>query len=178
MIIPAAIRVACQAAALTTPDRCSPLERALPSPGFTLVQSLDGDEQPECRSRELTGRVLACLGIDPDMTYQAQLAVQELATNARRHAPPPHELYIAIRTRDVKIAVTDADPRHEVVSQLLAAAISTRSEQDTSLLSESGRGLRIIASLFPGACGADPARTACGSRQAKQVWIIIPLPVR
>jgi len=177
MIDQAGIRAACQTAALTTPDRSSSPERALPGRGLTLVQSLDG-EQPEYRSRELTGRVLAFLGIDPDMTYQAQLAVQELATNARRHAPPPHELYIAIRTRDVKIAVTDADPCYEAVAQLLAAAISGQPEQDTSLLSESGRGLRIIAALFPGACGAGPARTACRSRQAKQVWIIIPLPTR
>jgi anti-sigma regulatory factor (Ser/Thr protein kinase) len=176
MIDQAGIRAACPTAALTTPNRWSS-QRGLPSSGLTLVQSLDG-EKPEYRSRELTGRVLAFLGIDPDMTYQVQLAVQELATNARRHAPPPHELYIAIRTRDVKIAVIDADPGYEAVAQLLAAARRGQPEQDASLLSESGRGLRIIAALFPGACGAGPARTACRSRQAKQVWIIIPLPTR
>ena len=176
MIDQAGIRAACPTAALTTPNRLQ-----LPA-GAALVRT---HPRPVARRREarvpvarLTGRVLAFLGIDPDMTYQVQLAVQELATNARRHAPPPHELYIAIRTRDVKIAVIDADPGYEAVAQLLAAARRGQPEQDASLLSESGRGLRIIAALFPGACGAGPARTACRSRQAKQVWIIIPLPTR
>jgi anti-sigma regulatory factor (Ser/Thr protein kinase) len=166
-------RVACQTAALATPDRHNSPERALPSPELTLVQPLDG-EQPEHRARDLTSRVLAILGIDPDTTYQVQLAVQELATNARRHAPPPHELHITICTSDVKIAVTDADSCHEAVAQLLAAAASH--PEDTSLLSESGRGLRIIAALFPGACGAGPACAPSSSRQAKQVWISVPLP--
>ncbi|HEX3958606.1 MAG TPA: ATP-binding protein [Trebonia sp.] len=175
MTIQAGIRVPCPTAALTTPDHRGSPERALLSPGLTLVQSLDG-EQSEYRSRDLTGRVLAFLGIDPDTTYQAQLAVQELATNARRHAPPPHELRIAIRASDVKIAVTDADPGHEAVAQSLATANSSQPGQDTSLLSESGRGLLIIARLFPGACGAGPAGAASRARQAKQVWISIPFP--
>jgi anti-sigma regulatory factor (Ser/Thr protein kinase) len=177
MIIQADIRAACQTTALTTPDRCGSPEPALPSPRLTLVHSLDA-EQSEYRSRDLTGRVLDILGNDPDTIYQAQLAVQELATNARRHAPPPHELHIAVRTCDVELAVTDADPRHEVVAQLLASAVSSQPEQDTSLLSESGRGLRIIAALFPGACGAGPADAASRTGQSKQVWISIPLPTR
>ncbi len=175
MKIQTGMRVACQTAALATPDRHSSPERVLPSPGLTLVQPLDG-EQPEHRSRDLTGRVLTILGIDPDTTYQAQLAVQELATNARRHAPPPHELHITICTSEVKIAITDAGPHHEAVAQLLAAATSSQPEQDASLLSESGRGLRIIATLFPGACGAGPACASSRSRQAKEVWISVPLP--
>jgi anti-sigma regulatory factor (Ser/Thr protein kinase) len=177
MTIKAGIRGPCPTTAPTAPDRRGSPERALLSPGLTLVQSLDG-EQPEYRARDLTGRVLGFLGIDPDTTYQAQLAVQELATNARRHAPPPHELRIAIRVSDVKIAVTDADPRYKAVAQLLAAAVSSQPEQDASLLSESGRGLRIIAALFPGACGAGSRCAASRSRQAKQVWISIPLPTR
>jgi anti-sigma regulatory factor (Ser/Thr protein kinase) len=175
MTIKAGIRGPCPTAVPMTPDRRSP-ERALLSPGLTLVQSLDG-EQPEYRARDLTGRVLGFLGLDPDTTYQAQLAVQELATNARRHAPPPHELRITIRASDVKVAVTDADPRYKAVAQLLSAAVSSQPEQDTGLLSESGRGLRIVAALFPGACGAGPTCAASArSRQAKQVWISIPLP--
>jgi anti-sigma regulatory factor (Ser/Thr protein kinase) len=176
MIIQADIRVACQTAR-TTPDGRGFPERMLPSPGLTFVESLGG-EQPEHRSRELVGHVLAILDIDPDTIYQAQLAVQELATNARRHAPPPHELHISIRASDVKIAVTDADPHHEAVAQFLAAAISSQPEQGASLLRESGRGLRIVATMFPGACGAEPAYAASWSRQAKQVWISIPLPTR
>ena len=121
--------------------------------------------------------MLDILGIDLDTIYQAQLAVQELATNARRHAPPPHELHIAIRAGDVRLAVTDADPRYEMVAQLLATANSSQPEQ-AGLLSESGRGLRIIATLFPGACGAGPACAASRAGQAKQVWISIPLPTR
>jgi len=177
MIIQVGRRVACRTEARPTPDWHSSPERAIPSPGLTLVQPLDG-EQPEHRSRDLAGRVLAILGIDPDTTYQVQLAVQELATNARRHAPPPHELRITVRTNDVMIAVTDADPRHETVAQLLAVTASSQPEQDTSLLGESGRGLRIIAALFPGACGAGPACVQLRSRQAKQVWIIVRRPTR
>jgi anti-sigma regulatory factor (Ser/Thr protein kinase) len=177
MTIHADIRAACQTTAITTtPDPCGSPERALPSARLTLVQALDA-EQSEYRSRDLTGRVLDILGIDLDTIYQAQLAVQELATNARRHAPPPHELHIAIRAGDVRLAVTDADPRYEMVAQLLATANSSQPEQ-AGLLSESGRGLRIIATLFPGACGAGPACAASRGRQAKQVWISIPLPSR
>src|SRR5260370_6423467 len=141
MKIQTGMRVACQTAALATPDRHSSPQRVLPSPGLTLVQPLDG-EQPEHRSRDLTGRVLTILGIDPDTTYQAQLAVQELATNARRHAPPPHELHITICTSEVKIAITDAGPHHEAFAQLLAAAPNNQSAQDPILLSQSARVLR------------------------------------
>ena len=151
-------------------------ERAVPSQGLTFVQQLDG-EQPERRSRDLTGRMLDILGIDPDTIYRVQLAVQELATNARRHAPPPHELHITVHPDNVKIAVTDADSRHEAVAQLLAA-VSSQPERDASLLSESGRGLRIVAALFPGACGAGPVGPVPRSRQAKQVWISVRRPIR
>jgi anti-sigma regulatory factor (Ser/Thr protein kinase) len=148
--------------------------RSAPSTTTALVIPLDG-EQPERRSRDLTGRVLANLGIDQDTADQVQLAVHELAANARRHAPPPRELRITLRPADVQIAVTDADARYEAVAQRLAAAAS-RPEQDADQLSESGRGLRIVAALFPGACGAGPAYAAAGACQAKQVWIAVPLP--
>jgi anti-sigma regulatory factor (Ser/Thr protein kinase) len=167
--------VDCQTAAPATASRHRPQAQALQAPELTLTQLLDG-EQPEHQARDLTGRVLAILGIDPDTTYQAQLAVQELATNARRHAPAPRELHVTIRASDVRIAVTDADPRHETVTRLLAAVASSQPEQDASLLSESGRGLQIIATLFPGACGAGPAYLPASSPEAKQVWISIPLP--
>jgi len=176
MTVQAGNRVTCRSAAPARLEQRGPAERALPRQGPLLVLPIDG-EQPERQSRDLVGWLLAILGSDPDVIFQAQLAVQELAANARGHAPPPRELHVTVNVDSVKIAVIDADPNYEAIARLLAAAADDRQpERDDSALSESGRGLRIVAALFPGACGAEPAGARSRSGQGKQVWISVRRP--
>jgi hypothetical protein len=126
--------------------------------------------RPERRARDIVGTLLAGLGCT-DEVFDAQLAVQELVTNALRYAPPPHELRIFITPVDVEIAVADGGADHRSVAERL-----TEAPEETLSVDESGRGLRIVSALFPGACGAAPAPAAPGYPAGKQVWITVPRP--
>lgn len=101
------------------------------------------------------GTLLAGLG-RTGKVFDAQLAVQELVTNALRYAPP-HELRIFITPLDVEIAVVDGGADHRSVAELLTGV-----PDETPSVDDSGRGLRIVSALFPGACGAAPAPAAPG----------------
>lgn len=126
--------------------------------------------RPEHRAREIVGALLTALGC-ADEVFDTQLAVQELVTNALRHAPPAHELRIFSTALAVKIAVADGGTDHDVVAGLLARAAA-----GIPSLEESGRGLQVVGGLFPGACGAEPVLAGPGRPAAKQVWISVPVP--
>ncbi len=76
----------------------------------------------------------------------------------------------------MKIAVADRDLDHQAVARMITQVGGPAPDGDDQALSESGRGLQIIAAMFPGACGAEPARTSPGFPAAKQVWISLPVP--
>jgi anti-sigma regulatory factor (Ser/Thr protein kinase) len=73
---------------------------------FAIIRFLHGPE-PERRARRLVTKVLTDLGIVEEVD-DVQLAVCEMVTNARRHAPQPYELRIFICAEVVKVAVTDS----------------------------------------------------------------------
>jgi Histidine kinase-like ATPase domain len=136
---------------------------------YALVSCLHGP-RPEHRARRLVACVLARAGITSGVD-DAEAAVSELVTNARRHAVGPYELRIIVDHSAVKIAVMDGGADYvELAHRLLHAATGGAAD------GESGRGLQIVTGLFPGCCGAEPTSTCTGNTQAKQVWITLARP--
>lgn len=142
----------------------------IPNPvgdGYTIVRSLYGP-QPERRAREAMLSVLAWVGMKDDL-FEAELAVDELVTNARKHGRPPYELRVYLSAVNVKIAVVDGGTDHADLAQRLC---QTTAGEPTP--GESGRGLQLVAGLFPNRCGAEQTTTCVGLAPAKQVWITLP----
>jgi hypothetical protein len=147
---------------------------------------LDGD-RPEYLARRAVTAVLARLAVSPERRDEAELAVSELVANAGRHAPGPRELRVRVCAEAVTFAVADGGDDHAVIARVLASPGA-----GVEWFEEHGRGLQIVAALFPGACGARacggrPAGTGRGSRgrrraavngdgePAKEVWISVAL---
>jgi hypothetical protein len=139
--------------------------------GRVTIRCLHG-RQPEHRARQIVADVLAGAGLAGELP-DAELAVSELVTNARQHAPGPYELRIYVDPAAVKIAVMDGGADHiDVARKLVRAAAGLASG------GESGRGLQIVTGLFPGSWGAEPAVACTGLAPAKQVWIMLPRPAQ
>lgn len=137
--------------------------------GFVIIRYLTG-QRPERRARRVTADVLSSLGVSTGL-WEMEEALAELVTNARRHAPGPYQLRIYLDGSVAKVAVVDGGTDYsEVASRLAQAAEGVPS------LEESGRGLQMIAALFPGSCGVEPALAGPGHACGKQVWITTPLP--
>ncbi|HUN31789.1 MAG TPA: ATP-binding protein [Trebonia sp.] len=125
---------------------------------------LDG-ARPESVARQVVTSMLCGLEISADRCDDAELAIQELVVNARLHAPGPHELHVAVAGDAVTFAVADGGDDHAAVARLLANPLG-----EVPFCAERGRGLRIVAALFPGDCGACSARAAGRPQAGKQVW--------
>ena len=135
-------------------------------PEQTLVRCLVGP-RPEHQARDELSDVLRRLG-QTDELFEAELAVNELVTNAHQHAPAPYELRISWSETSVKIAVMDGGADHDVLLKLLSQAPNCGPTHE-----DSGRGLQMVAGLFGGRCGAEPTTTSAGNAPAKQVWIVL-----
>ncbi len=133
----------------------------------TIIRCLHGP-RPEHRARRVVAYVLARAGASQDLG-DVEVAVNELVTNARQHAPAPYELRLVIRRAEVKIAVMDSGGDHSDLARRMVRA-ATCGQAD----GESGRGLQIVTGLFPGAWGVEPSATCLGVTPAKQVWITVP----
>ncbi|MEV5830474.1 ATP-binding protein [Spirillospora sp. NPDC052242] len=136
-------------------------------PERTLVRCLDGP-RPEHRARDVLVEVLGRLDATEE-TFEAELAVNELVTNARQHAPPPYELRISWTETRVTVAVVDGGADHDTVLKRLSRATAGCPSEG-----ESGRGLQMVAGLFGGRCGAGATATSTGLVPAKQIWIVLP----
>jgi anti-sigma regulatory factor (Ser/Thr protein kinase) len=118
-------------------------ERARGDGGYAVVRCLSGP-RPEHRARRLVTDVLAAAGVEAELD-DVELAVNELITNARQHAPGPYELRIVFGPTSVMVAVVDGGADHaELARRFLNAAAGGVAD------GESGRGLQIVAGLFPG----------------------------
>lgn len=138
--------------------------------GRAVIHCLYGP-RPEHRARRLVVEVLSRAGVETGLP-DVELAVNEMVTNARQHAPGPYELRIVFGRAFVKVAVMDSGADHaELVSKLRAAAAAGGLADG-----ESGRGLQLVTGLFPGSWGAEPAASCTGHTPAKQVWITIARP--
>ena len=141
--------------------------------GTASTVSLDGDK-PEYLARRTAAAVLTRLGVSAERCGEAELAVSELVANAGLHAPGPRELRVRVSRDAVTLAVADGGGDYGVIARLLADPGS-----EVPWFEEHGRGLRIVAALFPGACGAAPVAAVRGGGgsggAAKEVWIRLPL---
>ena len=135
-------------------------------PRHAIIRCLYGP-QPERMARRLVTDVLAGSGVIADLP-DVELAVNELVTNARQHAPGPYELRIYRCRASVKVAVMDSGADHAELAQKLLEAASGGMADGAS-----GRGLQIVTGLFPGSWGIEPASTCTGLTPAKQIWIIV-----
>ncbi len=163
------------------PVKAPPMSAAgTTGPGCATMWCLFGP-RPEHRARALVTGVLTelrpgnglGLALGQDELADVNHAVNEMVTNAHQHAPRPYELRIFVTETAVKIAVMDGGGDHAAVARRLALANAEVPDDN-----ESGRGLQIVAGLFPGCCGAEPTSTCTGLTPAKQVWIAIPRTAR
>jgi hypothetical protein len=137
------------------------------SGSHVVVRCLFG-AQPERRARRIVAGELAGAQVGAELA-DVELAVDEMVSNARLHAPGPYELRVIFGWSGVRVAVVDSGADHaELDRKLRRAAAGGASE------GESGRGLQIITGLFPGAWGTGPTLTCAERRPAKQVWITLP----
>lgn len=134
--------------------------------GEVVTWPLDGT-RPEAMARRVVTSLLAVLGISGEARDDAELAISEIAVNARLHAPGPYQLRVLVRRDDVRFEVADGGAGHAPIARRLAAPAPSAPS-----LAEHGRGLRIVGALFPGACGARPALVGSG-QAGKGVWISV-----
>ena len=153
-----------------------PAEQAASNGTATVSLALEG-EKPSCSARRAVIEVLTRLGVSPERRDDAEVAITELVVNAERHAPGPRELRIVAAPDSVTFAVADGGAGHAMIARILAAP-----GPDVAWFSEHGRGLLIVAALFPDACGArlcpgagPRPRAATPARPAKEVWISVAL---
>jgi anti-sigma regulatory factor (Ser/Thr protein kinase) len=150
-----------------------PPPTAARSAGTVTTVSLDG-AKPEHLARRAVTAALARLGISPERRGEVELAVAELVVNAGRHAPGPRELRVRMGRDAVTFAVADGGGDHAAIARML-----TGPGAGVPWFEEHGRGLRIVAALFPGACGAAPVAVVRGGGgsggPAKEVWISLAL---
>jgi histidine kinase-like protein len=141
--------------------------------GTVTTVSLDV-HKPECLARRTVITVLDRLGVCAERRDEVELAVAELVANAGLHAPGPRELRVCVGGDAVTLAVADGGGDYAVIARILADPGA-----GVPWYEEHGRGLRIVAALFPGACGAAPVAAVRGGggsdRPAKEVWVTLPL---
>jgi anti-sigma regulatory factor (Ser/Thr protein kinase) len=112
-------------------------------------------------------RECAKLGIPPDVTGEAELAVNELISNAVQHGLGPYEL--RLYADPPAWGVVDCAGGIAVVRTYLDKA--GQEPTMAELAEEHGRGLRIVGSLF--SCDVYATIDACG-RRAKEVTFTLP----
>lgn len=151
---------------MTTPLVPPEAIRAPGHAGYAIVRCLSGPE-PEHRARRLVADVLAAVEIQVELG-DVEVAVNELVTNARQHAPGPYELRIVFERASLKVVVVDGGADHAELARRFRDAAAGSVTDD-----ESGRGLQIVTGLFPGSWGTGPTSTCTGLIPAKQVWITI-----
>ncbi|GLZ09626.1 hypothetical protein Acsp03_70920 [Actinomadura sp. NBRC 104412] len=150
---------------MTTPPPGSLLSPA--EQGKQVIVRCLHEPEPEHHARDMVVGILSRLGLGK--VFETELAVNELVTNARQHAPGPYELRVYLGATGITIAVVDGGDNHAEVAQRLLQAARERPTTE-----ENGRGLQLVAGLFPGRCGAGPTTTCIGLTPAKQLWITVP----
>ncbi|RFC74600.1 ATP-binding protein [Streptomyces sp. AcE210] len=124
-------------------------------------------------------RVLGQLGLRGEDITDSLLAVSELVANATEHAPGPYELRLRRTETQYICEIEDGDPSIPVIPVFSPAALFEPASEGRgggldallALMSERGRGLRIVDELTSGAWGFRRAR------KAKVAWAAFPANV-
>jgi anti-sigma regulatory factor (Ser/Thr protein kinase) len=125
------------------------------------------------RARTLLRDRLSRLPLAIDAIAELEVVVTELATNAAAYAPGPYELRILHdHGLPIRAEVVDAGTGSTLIEHLLNRPLSVPDRVDD--LELGGRGLRIVAELTNGNCGAQWTRL-CGTGQSGTgVWFDLP----
>jgi anti-sigma regulatory factor (Ser/Thr protein kinase) len=125
------------------------------------------------RARKLLRDRLARLPLAADVIAELEVVVTELATNAASYASGPYELRILHdHGLPIRAEVVDAGTGSTLIEHLLHRPFSIPDRVDD--LELGGRGLRIVAELTGGNCGAHWTRL-CGTGQSGTgVWFDLP----
>ncbi|MEU5646392.1 ATP-binding protein [Streptomyces milbemycinicus] len=106
------------------------------------------------------------------------LAASEFVANAVEHAVGPYEMRLRCTATEVICEIEDHDPRIPAIPDFSAVAPFSLPEESRdsdleascALLSERGRGLRIVHELTQGAWGFH------GQKRSKTAWLVFPTP--
>lgn len=128
------------------------------------------------RARAALRRTLGQLGLDHELISDVVLAASEFIANAVEHAVGPYEMRVWRTAAEVICEVEDHDPRIPVIPDFSAAAPFSRCgegwgsdlEALCAMLSERGRGLRIVHELTKGVWGFR------GQKRTKTAWLVFP----
>ncbi|WP_327393158.1 ATP-binding protein [Streptomyces sp. NBC_01186] len=134
---------------------------------------------PTAAARAALRDALGGLGVVREVRTDAELALSELVANATEHACGPYEVRRRRTGTEWICEVQDSDPAiPDLPSFPVAAPFPAREEHRgagldalVAVLSERGRGLRIVNELTGGAWGFRRVGVA-----GKAVWFAIPLP--
>ncbi|MER5646813.1 ATP-binding protein [Streptosporangium sp. NPDC002524] len=125
------------------------------------------------RARELLREQLCKPPLTAGMLAELEVVVSELATNATRHAPGPYELRLLHdHGLPVRAEVVDAGAGAALIEHLLDRPLPVPERVDD--LELGGRGLRIVAELTHGRCGAHWTRLCGTGRLGTGVWFDLP----
>jgi anti-sigma regulatory factor (Ser/Thr protein kinase) len=149
--------------------------------GTTVVLLRWTDCTPDavCRARTVLRRVLAQLGCDGEVIGDAVLAASELVANATEHAVGPYELRLRRTAAELLCEVQDGDPRIPEIPAFPAVALFGPDPAGRGggldalleLMTERGRGMRIVDQLT---CGAWGFRSDAGGAGVKVAWMVVP----
>jgi anti-sigma regulatory factor (Ser/Thr protein kinase) len=121
------------------------------------------------RARSLLWSKLSGHVMDPAVLDDLEVIVCELATNSYRHTDGPCELRV-LHHAGIPVVCEIADTGNNLDEVILHLQHSA----DVDALADGGRGLRIVARLSGGRCGARSTRL-CGTGQpGKSVGFAIP----
>ncbi|MQA87246.1 MAG: hypothetical protein GEV03_22115 [Streptosporangiales bacterium] len=121
----------------------------------------------------LTGHVTDAAVLD-----DLEVIVGELATNAYRHASGPCEMRVLHHAGvPVVCEIADAGDGLELIAERLrrhTGRIDVDAVDGVDSLTDAGRGLRIVACLSGGRCGARTTWLRGTGQIGKSVWFAIP----
>ena len=123
-------------------------------------------------------RALGQWGLSGDLVSDIVLAVSEGVANSIEHTVGPYELRLRCAAAEVICEVQDGDPRVPQIPDFAAVPAAGLEgahrggglDALCALLSERGRGLRLVHELTNGAWGFRPGK------RSKVLWLAWPLP--
>ncbi len=139
-----------------------------------LVAGLDKDPRAVREARAVLRPVLTSLQLTAETRQDVLTVVSELAANAITHAIGPYQLRLYADRVAIGCEVVDADPAPLAFPPQSPPADADAHSDATPTwdLTESGRGLAVVAALALGNCGCRASR-ASTFQDGKGVWCVL-----